>query len=446
MSLIPDYLVILIVALVIVPAIIAILLRMVLHYYLVNQGNKVWRLVYGKSVTTKPKLVQHLESRLAQTRKELEQVNTGALIDHAYSQERVLLISCEQIDYFCRILPNLLISLGLLGTFIGITINLTALSRTVSQTDITDISLLLQELQQPLQGMGIAFITSLTAILFSAFLTVVNFLFNTSLAKARLLSGLEDYLDNIYQPNLKGETHIDRVVQGLINSFDQFLHRFGQTVQHSVESALQDKIEAVSQAQIKTHQLAEQVYSRLVEASAKVTQSANDFQLAAHGFIEAAHTFDQSQFSQTLSQSTTNLANTQRNFSQSAGSLATSVQSVDLAMIEMQNYSKRLIKFSDKLNQNHQTTVDILESHSQNQQALNEMIQQFQNASQAFQLAVNSLELLQRRMVTRTDSLEEIQMELSRLVISINRYTEGLNSGFERLAQGIINSSNQNFS
>lgn len=444
MSLLPDYLIILIVVLVIVPAVVAILLRMILHYYLVNQGNKVWRLVYGKSVATKPKLVQHLESRLAQTRKELEQVNTGALIDHAYSQERVLLISCEQIDYFCRILPNLLISLGLLGTFIGITINLAALSQTVSQTNITDISLLLQELQKPLQGMGIAFITSLSAILFSAFLTVVNFLFNTNLAKARLLSGLEDYLDNIYQPTLQGETHIDRVVQGLIHSFDQFLHRFGQTVQHSVESALQEKIQTVSQAQITTHQLAEQVYSRLVEASAKVTQSANDFQLAANGFMEAAHTFDQSQFSQTLSQATTSLGNTQRNFSQSAASLATSVQSIDLAMIELQNYSKRLMKFGDKLNQNHQTTVDLMDSHHQNQQALSEMIQQFQNASQAFQLGVNSLELLQRRMVTRTDSLEEIQMDLSALVIAINRYTEGLNSGLDRLAQGIMNSSHQN--
>ncbi|MFZ1027528.1 MAG: hypothetical protein WAN66_15075 [Limnoraphis robusta] len=448
LSIIPDYLIILIVALVIVPAIVSVFLRMVLHYYLTSQGNQVWRLIYGKVSGSKPRLVQELESRLAQARRELEQVNTGALIDHIYSLERVFFISCEQVDHFTRILPNLLLSFGLLGTFVGITINLAALSQAVSATSGTDITSLLQEIQQPLQGMGIAFITSLTAILFSAFLTIVNFMFNTNLAKNKLLSALEDYLDNIYQPSLKGETHLDRVVQGMVNTFEQFLHQFSRSIQTSIESALQDKIQEVSAAQIKTNQLSEQVYSRLIEASNQVIQSSQNFQQTIDRFMEAAQVFERSQFPQTLSSASTNLANTQRGFSQSATSLAASVQSVDVAMIELQNYSKRLIKFGEQMNQSSQTSQELMEVHRINQQSLGEMTQQLQNATQGFQLAMNTLDILQRRMVTRTESLEDIQSELTKLVTAIERYTETLRSGLDqlgdRLTQGTIHSTTNN--
>ncbi|WP_413166352.1 hypothetical protein ACL6C3_06520 [Capilliphycus salinus ALCB114379] len=448
MSIIPNYLVILIVALVIIPAVVAVFLRMVLHYHLTNQGNQVWRLIYGKVSGSKPRLIQDLESRLAQARRELERVNTGALIDHIYSQERVFFISCEQVDYFTRILPNLLLSFGLLGTFVGITINLAALSQAVSATDSTDLSSLLQQIQQPLQGMGIAFITSLTAILFSAFLTIVNFLFNTTFAKNKLLSALEDYLDNIYQPTLKGETHLDKIVQGMVNTFDRFLHQFSQSIQGSIQAALQEKIQEVSEAQIKTNQLAEQVYHRLMEASLQVTQSSENFQQTTNKFMEAAQAFERSQFPQTLSSATTNLANTQRNFSQSASTLSASVQSVDLAMIELQNYSKRLIKFGEQMNQTNQTSQELIEAHRINQQSLGEMTQQLQNATQGFQLAMNTLDILQRRMVTRTESLEEIHSELTKLVIAIERYTETvrleLNKLGDRLTQGTIHSTANN--
>jgi DNA repair exonuclease SbcCD ATPase subunit len=149
--------------------------------------------------------------------------------------------------------------------------------------------------------------------------------------------------------------------------------------------------------------------------------------------MEAAQAFERSQFPQTLSSATTNLANTQRNFSQSATSLSSSVQSVDLAMIELQNYSKRLIKFGEQMNQTNQTSQEIIEAHRINQQSLAEMTQQLQNATQGFQLAMNTLDILQRRMVTRTESLEEIQSELTKLVIAIERYTETVRTGLDKL-------------
>ncbi|XDE63801.1 hypothetical protein AB3M80_07465 [Arthrospira platensis BEA 1257B] len=252
---IPSYLIILIVVLVIVPSVIAVLLRMALHYYLIDQGNQVIRLINGQPLRKPPKIVNYLETRLAEASQQLEQVNTPAIIDQVYSQQRVLLISCEQIEQLGRILPNLLLSFGLLGTFIGITINLYSLSETVSTTNVTDISSLLQDIQTPLQGMGIAFTTSLAAILFSALLVVINFMFNTNLAKYRWMSALEDYLDNIYQPTLKGQTKTDKIVQEMVQVFDQFLIRFGQGIQTSIETAFRQKIDEIYATNLKANQL-----------------------------------------------------------------------------------------------------------------------------------------------------------------------------------------------
>ncbi|RQH23133.1 hypothetical protein [Okeania hirsuta] len=445
---IPSYLIPLVIVLVIVPSVVAILLRIVLHFDLVNQGNKVRRLINQQSVN-KPRFIEYLEDRFTDASSKLEQVNTGALIDQVYSRQRLFgLISYEQIEYFCRILPNLLVSFGLLGTFIGITINLTSLSQTVSDTNATDVSSLLRELQVPLQGMGIAFTSSLVAILFSAVVTAVNFIFNTSLAKTRLISLLEDYLDNIYLQTLEGQTQLDKVVKAVAYSFEGFLTRFGQTVRVGVESALQDKIQEIHNANTTTSKLAEQTFVRLGEAAATVAKSSKDFQIASDKFLEVAQIFEHSQFPQKLANSTAQLANIQSNFSQSTSTLATAVQAIEIVVIELQGYSKRLAKFGEQITSNNQTSLKLLESHQSNQKSLAEMIRQLQEASQGFQLAVGTLDSLQRRVVSKADNLDEVQIQLKTLANALNNSTDGISQSIkslgDQIGKGMSNQANLN--
>ncbi|ALB42432.1 MULTISPECIES: hypothetical protein [Nostocales] len=82
--------------------------------------NEVQRLIKTISAGGQRKIIQTLEARFQEASKQLEQVNTGALIDQIYSQETIkgFTFTCEQIDYLCRILPNLLLAFGLLGTFL----------------------------------------------------------------------------------------------------------------------------------------------------------------------------------------------------------------------------------------------------------------------------------------------------------------------------------------
>lgn len=444
---IPDYLVGIIIVLVVLPSLAAILLRLVLNLYLDSQGSRVRKLIYEQT-SKKPSIVQDLESRFAQASSKLEQVNTPALIAQVYSRQRLGLIHCEQIDLFCRILPNLLLSFGLLGTFIGITINLTSLSETVSDTSATDISSLLRELQAPLQGMGIAFTTSLVAIFFSAILTAVNFLFNTNLSKYRLLNLLEDYLDNVYLQTLAGETQLDKVVKAVAYSFDGFLNKFGQTITIAVQSALQDKVQQIYEANSQASKLAEETYQRMAEAATTIARSAQEFQIASDRFIEVARTFEQSQFPQRLSVATSELGNIQKNFSQSASNLAASVQAIEIVTLELQGYSKRLVKFGEDVSKSNETSLRVLESNQQNQQDFSETIRQMQESSQGFQIATNTLDSLQRRVVAKAENLDDISANLRQMLEALNNYTQsvtgGINSLGDRLSEGMTYQANAN--
>lgn len=161
---IPGYLIFITLVLVVLPSIATILIRLALYQHIFLLEEKVRRLINRQSPGQKPKIIEELERRFRETSKNLDQVNTAALIDQVYSQEKVWGFTCEQIDYFCRILPNLLLAFGLLGTFLGITLNLGVLSQTINQTNTSNVGNLVAELKKPLEGMSIAFTTSLTGL------------------------------------------------------------------------------------------------------------------------------------------------------------------------------------------------------------------------------------------------------------------------------------------
>ncbi|MCC3404267.1 MAG: methyl-accepting chemotaxis protein [Microcoleus sp. PH2017_10_PVI_O_A] len=444
LKLVPMYLRVLIILLVFLPALFAGLQRISLYGNLVQKTKEVRLLLKDNKAGSKPRIVEDLESRFKAASQYLEEVNSAALIDGIYGEQKIVFLGrqfgYDAIDYFCRILPNLLISFGLLGTFLGITLNLSNLSQTITQlqgnTNINQ-DLVFAELQKPLQGMGIAFITSLIAVFCSSALTVVNFLWNTGLAKSQLISYLEDYLDNVYQPKIQGQTRLDKVVKGMADTFDNFLTRFGQTVREGVESALKEKIEEIIKANLKAANLAEQVYGRLAEASGTIARGAHEFQEAARRFTEATNTLENSDFPEKLSIATANLATTQINFSNSTSSLADTVESLGITLSQIQDFSKQLVNVTEEISLLNQSSVQVLGLHQTNQQSLSQIIPKLQQGSQSFESAVTTLDKLQKRIVVRVDSLDKVQVELTKLVQTINNYTNQVNLGIDSMTGGI---------
>ena len=356
--LLPGYLIILAIFLVILPTILAILLRYSLYRHLKSLALKSRRLLGGGKLESTPKIFTRLEQRFVQGNHNLDQLNTNAVIEGAYSQERFyflgMSLGCDSVDNLCRILPNLLLSFGLLGTFLGITFNLASLSQTITQVDINDVRNLVEELDKPLQGMGVAFTTSLIAIACSSLLTVLNLLWNTNIVKASLLSYIEDYIDNIYLPKLQPVSSLEEAINQFSQNFDGMLHQLGSTIEES-----------------------------MTKAFVKIGKSADTFE-------QAANVIDNSRFPEKLNSATNNLAIAQNQFSQSSLVLQKSTQAFEHNLDSMQKLTKKFLELNQQVN----------------------------NISQQYAHLVN---LNQEKNIIEKSGFREMQQELSKLVNKIQQ-------------------------
>ncbi len=313
----PGYLTFLAIFLVIIPTIISIISRFSLYQYLSDTVTNLKRLLNDVGIERKPTILHQIEKRLELSQSQNESINTTAIIDGSYSQEKCHVLgmsfSCEALDYLTRLLPNLLLSFGLLGTFLGITINLANLSQTITQVDITDITSLIEELDKPLQGMGVAFVSSLIAIACSALLTVINLMWNTNLAKSTLLSFIEDYLDNIYLPQRQQVAPIEIALERFSNDFGSMLDNLSSTIETSISNA----------------------FSKIEDT--------------AHTFESAANSLEQSRLPEKLSSATTDLAIAQNQFSQSSLVLQRSTQSFEHSLDGIQKVINKISNLEEKI-------------------------------------------------------------------------------------------------
>lgn len=330
LSLLPSYLVLLIIVLVILPSTIAIVLRYFLYRHLTKLTRNTRKLLGGVQLELLPKTIARLEQRFQEYNSRRETINTAAVIEGEYSEEQFgflgFSLNCESIDNFSRILPNLLLSFGLLGTFLGITLNLSNLSQTISQADISDVRNLVAQLGTPLQGMGIDFVSSLIAITCSSLLTIINLIWNTKLAKINYLNNVEDYIDNVVLPRLQPIDPTKVAIDRFNRDFSTMLHKLAKTIENSM-----------NQAFVK------------VEKSADI-------------FDKAANTLEQSRFPEKLATATNNLAIAQDRFSQSSLVLHQSTQSFEYSLDGMQKISKKLVEMNeliDNIDRKYTTIVNL---------------------------------------------------------------------------------------
>ncbi len=355
----PWYLILLTVILIIIPAIVTTILRISLYGYIADLKTKISRLVKGKIRGTQPEIIEKLETRFEKASHQLEQVNTPALIDGVYSEEHFKFFgfdfSCEQWDYFCNVLPNLLLTFGLLGTVLGIALNLSSLSQTLDPSSDLNVSEFITNLERPLESMGIAFSTSLVALVFSSILTIINWRFNTKLAKYWLISYLEDYLDNIYKPTVEGDTRLDKAVNKMVEQQNEFLLRFHEKVGAVLETTFGQAANQIAVENKKASDLAQKVYTAFMDSSGtlntgantfknsaislenqvkeiannimpKLTESAGKIESGAGIFDKAADKIEKSKFSENLEKTTKDLAEIHTNFANSTQILTNSIE------------------------------------------------------------------------------------------------------------------------
>ena len=448
-NLFPPYLIVLTLVLVIFPTVLAVRIRITLYKHLQESTVKVKRLIRGESRGVQPKIISNLENRFKIASSQLDDVNTAALVDSLYHEEKFTFmsksLSCEKWDYFVRVLPNLLLAFGLLGTFFGITLNLTGISTLIDINNV-DVQSLGEKLKTPLESMGIAFITSLIGLACSSLLTVINLIFNTNLAKVNLISSLEDYLDNILQPTVEGNSRLDKAVNRMVDKQQAFLTNFHTEVTRVLESSLGKVAKEIADGNQETAKLVTQVCERLTETAGTLSTGATTFQRSAFElneqvpiitqanreftqssqelknsvllFKQASELIEKSNFSGNIERFTASLAETQARFSQSTAILEQNIGEIissnkranDLAeqvYLNIQESSQKLqnsalgfleasekiesSQFADKLVQ---ATADLMTAHQQFADSttdLNQSTQSLASLTQDFQRSMTTM-------------------------------------------------------
>ncbi|OPL07371.1 MAG: hypothetical protein AVO33_05540 [delta proteobacterium ML8_F1] len=171
-----------------------------------------------------------------------EDINTFALVDKFYHSD---LKWVELGQKFIARASALMIVLGLLGTFYGLTLSIGELVNLLSQTGteiVSDVSSITDGLISSVEGMSVAFITSLFGIGSSVVITIMNILFNLENVRDSVLLSMEEYLDNVLnvrsQSNLF-ESSMAVLAESMERNFIQLTQIIKEQLHDSTEGLIQ---------------------------------------------------------------------------------------------------------------------------------------------------------------------------------------------------------------
>ncbi|KYH34637.1 hypothetical protein CLTEP_14650 [Clostridium tepidiprofundi DSM 19306] len=157
--------------------------------------------------------------------KKAEEINTQAII------EKEFLYAFKGIsmgERFIRQAISLMIILGLLGTFYGLTLSIrdlvSLLGNNGTLTATSGIESLIGGLVGSIEGMGVAFITSLFGIVGAILLTIFKIIVNVDNLRNSTMLEIEEYLDNtiaLEYINYAEKNTLDVTVNKLFNGLSE---------------------------------------------------------------------------------------------------------------------------------------------------------------------------------------------------------------------------------
>ena len=132
-----------------------------------------------------------------------QDVNTPALISEAVSSKLSGMLLCER---FLNNAVSLFVTLGLFGTFLGLSLSVSSLTELISYSNTSEWLSVLDSvgggLMSALSGMGVAFYTSLVGVACSIVLTLLRSVFSPAAAREQLETRVELWLDERVAPTL----------------------------------------------------------------------------------------------------------------------------------------------------------------------------------------------------------------------------------------------------
>jgi len=169
------------------------------------------------------------------------EVNTQAIIEKNFNLH---LRSLALGERFIKNTNTLLITLGLFGTFVGLTSAVAELAGIFTNMDISElienagIQKLLSHLIGSLEGMSVAFVTSLVGVGCSIILTILLTIFSAEEARENLMVQIEEYLDNTVAMVVSQDKETEYTMMN--NILRETFMEFGDKIQASLRETVEN--------------------------------------------------------------------------------------------------------------------------------------------------------------------------------------------------------------
>ena len=405
--------------------VVVVVIRIALRKDLENLISQAKKLISEKDVTLKHPIIQEAEKRIDTYENRADKFNASVIIDQVYSRNKLGIASRDSWDFVCRSFPNVLISLGLLGTFVGITSNLSSIQGILRNSTGTTEQITAR-LQEPLNGMATAFGSSLIALVCGIALTLVNLIFNTTVAKYRFLSLLEDYL-NSKAPSTPTGAFLTEI-QGSLRSFRQeMVSVFKNEIAQAIGNSFTSQIAQITEENKRLTANLNSLVTGFRDSATKIFDSSEAFQNAAGILSNSDLPNSVNNFSGTIERVTSI-------FEETSSSIADSSKQFQEATQKLDTHSQNSIEL-------YQTFSELMQITQSNQESLLDAMPIIQKETEILVSTVELIRAIQSNLEESANNFDAkskdstlVKDELIKLTKNVKLLTEKIT---DKLYQGL---------
>lgn len=349
------------------------------------------------------------------------EVNTQAIIEKNFNLHLRGLALGER---FIKNTNTLLITLGLFGTFVGLTTAVAELASIFTKMDISDIientgiQQLLSHLIGSLEGMSVAFVTSLVGVGSSIILTILLTIFSAEEARENLMVQIEEYLDNTVAMVVSQDKETEYTMMN--NILRETFMEFGDKIQASLRETVEKFGEKLTTVVMDVN-----VSSQVLDATIE------KFDASLANF--ASNMKDLNEFNINMRN---NIERMDVNFIKVAEALTKASDIVVANYDSIENFSKNIREAADEIT-------------SYNRQLVNDISKLVNEISDTVQVVEKLAEVTDTNMKQHTRDLEIYQEQFTKFMMKLNdeikefgqlaanSFTEALNKAGTEMAQKI---------
>lgn len=236
--------------------------------------------------------------------------------------------------------PGILISLGLVGTFWGLTVGLSQISGALAPGASSEQTM--AALSAIVAPMGTAFETSLVGLLLSLIVLITSQLSGARTCLERCESLLSSWLETVLPQELgdKLMTPLKKSIDGLNQTVDSLPIHLSVSIEKAMQAAFADKLSTMFDFSTTIAVEAQRATRQLAAVASNLNETGQDF-------VMAARAFQQSNFPQALRESVSDLLEAKERIASSSESLSARMNDVRDALLATQMQWQLLAKSAE---------------------------------------------------------------------------------------------------